>query len=79
MHVSKKLCTNFDDPSFLRNTPSTRPIFCEPLNGKLLEFPVTLTKLQKISTFQLKTMQKLNFQLFSLFRRFQANQARLNK
>ena len=36
------------------------PIFCAPLNGKLLEFPESLEELEYINDFQLKIMQKLN-------------------
>lgn len=42
------------------------PIFCEPLNGKLLEFPETIEELEYINDFQLNTMQKLNLTAISI-------------
>ena len=46
------------------------PIFCEPLNGKLLEFPETMEELEYINDFQLKTTQKLNLTEISIERPF---------
>ena len=42
------------------------PIFCKPLNGKLIDFPETLEQLQEINAFQISTMKKKNFHEMSI-------------
>ena len=62
---SNELIYQIFQDNMKKKVKSAGPIFCEPLNGKLLELPLTLTELQKINTFQLKTMQKLNLKEMS--------------
>ena len=48
---SNELIYQIFQDNMKKKVKSAGPIFCEPLNGKLLEFPVALTELEKINTF----------------------------
>ena len=54
---TKKIIEAFQD-NMGKEAKAAGPIFCEPLNGRMIEFPETTEKFEELRTFQVSTMRK---------------------
>ena len=62
---NKKILQAFQD-NIDKEVNRAGPIFCEPLNGKLIDFPDTIEKFQEINAFKMSTMKIKNFNEMSI-------------
>ena len=63
--TSSKILEAFQD-NIEKKANEAGPIFCDPLNGNLIDFPRTINNLQELQAFKTKIMQKNNFKALAI-------------